>query len=393
MIAGALSCDPAVLIADEPTTALDVTVQAQIIDLLRDLRRQHGLSIVFISHDLGLVANFCDRVVVMERGRIVETAGVAEIIAQPRHPYTVKLLRSQPTMVEPGSYFPVNGQTDAPPPAREVAGDAAAYLEIENLGINFAQRRSLGDFLTRKPATDLAAVDGVSLTLRRGVALGLVGESGSGKSTLARAVVGLIAPTRGGIRLDGKGLQDMNEADQATWRRRVQMIFQDPLSSLNPKMTVAATLAEPLRVHGICPPDQVTDRVRGLMTEVGLDVDLAGRRPHQLSGGQCQRVGIARALAVQPQLLLADEPTSALDVTIQAQILNLLMRLRQSRGLTLIFISHDLTVVRHLCQTIAVMEHGRLVETGSVHDIFHKPREPYTRRLLAAIPSATPKTL
>ena len=158
-------------------------------------------------------------------------------------------------------------------------------------------------------------------------------------------------------------------------------------------MTVAATLAEPLRVHGICPPDQVTDRVRGLMTEVGLDVDLAGRRPHQLSGGQCQRVGIARALAVQPQLLLADEPTSALDVTIQAQILNLLMRLRQSRGLTLIFISHDLTVVRHLCQTIAVMEHGRLVETGSVHDIFHKPREPYTRRLLAAIPSATPKTL
>lgn len=178
-----------------------------------------------------------------------------------------------------------------------------------------------------------------------------------------------------------------------TWRQRVQMIFQDPLSSLNPKMTVSDTLAEPLRVHGICPPAQVSDAVRGLMTEVGLGVELARRRPHQLSGGQCQRVGIARALAVKPELLLADEPTSALDVTIQAQILNLLMLLRQSRGLTMIFISHDLTVVRHLCQTIAVMEHGRLVEMGSVHDIFDTPREPYTRRLLAAIPGTTTASL
>ena len=386
MIAGALSCEPAVLIADEPTTALDVTVQAQIIDLLQALRRQRGLSIIFISHDLGLVAEFCDRVVVMERGRIVEQAPMRQVIERPSHPYTINLLRSQPAMVEPGTYFPVNGQPVTRAPSRSLPEDAPDLLEVAGLGVAFAQNRSLAEVLIRKPAQHLLAVDGVSLTLRRGETLGLVGESGSGKSTLARSVVGLVAPTRGEIRLEGQSLGEIAAGDRTAWRRRVQMIFQDPLSSLNPKMTVAATLAEPLLVHRIASPAEVSEKVRSLMAEVGLEEALAARRPHQLSGGQCQRVGIARALAVEPELLLADEPTSALDVTIQAQILNLLMHLRESRGLTMIFISHDLTVVRHLCQTIAVMKQGQLVETGSTAEIFERPQHAYTQALLAAIP-------
>ncbi|GAB5471093.1 MAG: ABC transporter ATP-binding protein [Rhodospirillales bacterium] len=387
MIAAALSCDPGLLIADEPTTALDVTVQAQIIELLRDLQRRRGLSIVFISHDLGLVADFCDRVVVMERGRIVETAPVAEIVARPRHPYTVKLLSSQPGLIAPGRYFPLEGQDAEPDPPPEEAPPGPPCLEVAALGVSFAQKRNLADLLLRKPATRFAAVDGVDLTLRRGEAFGLVGESGSGKSTLARSVVGLVDPSGGEIRLDGEALHAKSKEETLAWRRKVQMIFQDPLSSLNPKMSVAETLSEPLRVHALCPAGEIPARVASLMHEVGLDAELAERKPHQLSGGQCQRVGIARALAMEPELLLADEPTSALDVTIQAQILNLLMHLRHSRGLTMLFISHDLAVVRHLCQTIAVMKQGKVVETGSVADIFERPRHDYTRRLLSAVPA------
>ncbi len=387
MIAGALSCDPAVLVADEPTTALDVTVQAQILDLLRDLRRQRGLSIIFISHDLGLVAEFCDRVVVMERGRIVEAGAVKEIIAQPKHPYTVNLLRSQPGMIEAGTYFPLGARTGKPQLLQPSESELADCLQIDRLGVAFRQKRRLSEMVQRKPPRALAAVEEVSLTLRRGEALGLVGESGSGKSTLARSVVGLVTPTSGEIRIDGKLLGKMSQADRALWHRKVQMIFQDPLSSLNPKMSVAAALAEPLAVHRLCPSAEINRRVAALMHEVGLDEELAERRPHQLSGGQCQRVGIARALAVEPELLLADEPTSALDVTIQAQILNLLMHLRESRGLTMLFISHDLAVVRHLCQRVAVMRHGQLIESGSVEELFERPRHDYTRQLLAAIPS------
>ncbi len=386
MIAAALSCDPAILIADEPTTALDVTVQAQIIALLRELQRSRGLSIVFISHDLGLVADFCDRVVVMERGRIVEAAEVETIVKRPAHPYTRKLLGSQPGLIPPGHYFPLEGgerREGAVPPSEP----GAACLEVEDLSVQFPGKRSFAAWLQRKPVEAFAAVEGVSLTLRRGEALGLVGESGSGKSTLARSVVGLVMPSGGSIRLDGHLLHSDKGRQGQDWRRKVQMIFQDPLTSLNPKMSVAATLAEPLRVHGLCPPGEIPERVLSLLHEVGMDADLAGRKPHQLSGGQCQRVGIARALAMQPELLLADEPTSALDVTIQAQILNLLLHLRQSRGLTMLFISHDLAVVRHLCQRIAVMKRGRLVEKGSVEEIFERPRHDYTRRLLSAVPA------
>ncbi|MEQ8695403.1 MAG: ABC transporter ATP-binding protein [Bauldia litoralis] len=386
MIAGALSCNPAILIADEPTTALDVTVQAQIIELLRTLGRQRGLSIIFISHDLGLVADFCQRMVVMERGRIVEAGAVDEVIARPQHPYTIRLLHSQPGLTAPGRYFDLDGETKSQIETQPAPQGDTTYLAIDRLAVAFSRKRSLGEILTRKPVRDLAAVDGVSLNLTRGEALGLVGESGSGKSTLARSVVGLVTPKSGEIQLNGKSLGKPGERQRGPWHRQIQMIFQDPVSSLNPKMTVGETLAEPLAVHRLCPPADVKDRVLGLMTEVGLEHDLLNRKPHQLSGGQCQRVGIARALSVEPEFLIADEPTSALDVTIQAQIINLLMRLRESRGLTMLFISHDLTVVRHLCQRIAVMQHGRLVETGSAEEIFDNPRQDYTRKLLAAIP-------
>ncbi len=385
MIAAALSCDPAILIADEPTTALDVTVQAQIIGLLRDLQRSRGLAIVFISHDLGLVADFCERVVVMERGRIVEAGPVQQVIGRPQHAYTKKLLGSQPGLIPPGQYFPLEGQEERAGKPVPVAEPGASILEVSELAVRFPGRRGFADFLLRKPAEAFVAVRDVSLSLRRGEALGLVGESGSGKSTLARSVVGLVSPSGGEIRLEGRPFDPQARGGQ-DWRRKVQMIFQDPLTSLNPKMSVAQTLAEPLRVHGLCPREEIPARIDRLLHEVGMDGELAGRRPHQLSGGQCQRVGIARALAMEPELLLADEPTSALDVTIQAQILNLLLHLRQSRGLTMLFISHDLAVVRHLCQRIAVMQRGELVETGSVEEIFERPRHDYTRRLLSAVP-------
>ncbi|MCP4386457.1 MAG: ABC transporter ATP-binding protein, partial [Hyphomicrobiales bacterium] len=252
MIAGALSCDPAILIADEPTTALDVTVQAQIVELLRDLRRQRGLSIIFISHDLGLVADFCDHMVVMEKGRIVEAGAVNEVMVRPRHPYTVKLMRSQPGLTPPGTYFPIDGQEATPPPPSRPAQLREAFLEIDSLAVNFAQKRSIGEVLLRKPVRTLAAVDGVSLSIDRGEAMGLVGESGSGKSTLARSVVGLAAPDAGMIQLAGTPLAAPGSRGNGKWHRRVQMVFQDPVSSLNPKMTVAATLAEPLRVHRLC---------------------------------------------------------------------------------------------------------------------------------------------
>ncbi len=327
--------------------------------------------------------------VVMEKGRIVEAGAVNEVMVRPRHPYTVKLMRSQPGLTPPGNYFPIDGQEATPPPPSRPAQLREAFLEIDSLAVNFAQKRSIGEVLLRKPVRTLAAVDGVSLSIDRGEAIGLVGESGSGKSTLARSVVGLAAPDAGMIQLAGKPLAAPGGRGNGKWHRRVQMVFQDPVSSLNPKMTVAATLAEPLRVHRLCTEAEIPERVLSLVREVGLPVDLMNRYPHQLSGGQCQRVGVARALAVEPELLIADEPTSALDVTIQAQIINLLMRLRDSRGLTLLFISHDLMVVRHLCQRIAVMQHGRLVEAGPADEIFDSPRQDYTRKLLAAIPKVT----
>jgi peptide/nickel transport system ATP-binding protein len=371
MIAAALACRPSLLLADEPTTALDVTVQAQILDLLKRVRRERALSIILVSHDLGVVAQMCDRVVVMKDGKVVESGSVSDIIERPRMDYTQRLIASQPLLM---------------PPALFAAQAREPILSLDNLSVHFPQSRGMAALLAGRARHVVRAVDGVSLSLARGETLGIVGESGSGKSTIARAVVGL-APTHGGrIVFAGSPVLALSGAERVRFRRAVQMVFQDPFTSLNPAFTVAQTLTEPLRQHRLCKPREIPARVADLMRKVELPVELLTRRSGQLSGGQRQRVGIARALALEPQLIIADEVTSALDVTIQAQILGLFKKLHEVMNLTLVLISHDLAVVRHLCERVAVMRHGRLVEYGPTADIFAAPREAYTRELLAAIP-------
>ncbi|MEA2780565.1 MAG: peptide/nickel transport system ATP-binding protein ddpF [Rhodospirillaceae bacterium] len=372
MIAGALACRPSLLIADEPTTALDVTVQGQILDLLQQLRRERGLSIILVSHDLGVIAQMCDRVVVMKDGQVVETGTVNEVIEQPREDYTRRLVASQPSLMPPASH-----------PARP---EAQPILRLNELRVEFPQSRGVIDWLRRHPPHVVKAVDGISLSIERGGALGIVGESGSGKSTIARAIVGLAPVFSGQILFEDGPVQNLGSDERQRFRRAVQMVFQDPFTSLNPSFTVAQTLTEPLWRHKICRNSDLPARVAELMQKVELSADLLTRRPSQLSGGQRQRVGIARALALEPKLIIADEVTSALDVTIQAQILGLFEKLRKSMNLTLVLISHDLAVVRHLCEHVAVMRHGRLVEFGATEQVFASPRDAYTRELLAAIP-------
>jgi peptide/nickel transport system ATP-binding protein len=364
MIAAALACSPGLLIADEPTTALDVTVQAQILGLIDQIRRERDLTLVLVSHDLGVIGAVCDRIIVMKDGRIVETGSTQEILTAPKADYTRNLIRSQPSLL----------------PARtEKAVEGPEILSISNLTVQFAAPRGLVDVITRKPAHVVRAVDDVSLSLRRGGSLGIVGESGSGKSTLARAIVGLVKAKSGTIRIETPD----GSQSQAS---RVQMAFQDPYLSLNPAFTIAETLSEPFLAHRLCAPSEVEQRVRHLMQTVELPPDLLRRKSGQLSGGQRQRVGIARALALSPEILIADEVTSALDVSIQAQILDLFRRLQSELGLTLILISHDLAVVRYLCQDVAVMQHGRLVEYGPSADVLRHPRTAYTQALLDAAP-------
>ena len=377
MIAAALACKPSLLLADEPTTALDVTVQAQILDLLKRLRRERGLSIVLVSHDLGVVAQMCDSVVVMKDGKVVESGPVADIIERPRMDYTQRLIASQPALMSPASFGTHAG---------------APILSLDNLSVHFPQSRGMGALLAGRARHVVRAVDGVSLSLARGETLGIVGESGSGKSTIARAIVGLAPTHSGGIAFAGESVAGLSGAGRVRFQRAVQMVFQDPFTSLNPAFTVAQTLAEPLRQHRLCKPAEIPARVADLMRKVELPVELLTRRSGQLSGGQRQRVGIARALALEPQLIIADEVTSALDVTIQAQILGLFRKLREVMNLSLVLISHDLAVVRHLCERVAVMRQGRLVEYGTTADIFAAPREAYTRELLAAIPRITQPT-
>ncbi len=372
MIAAALACQPSLLIADEPTTALDVTVQAQILDLLRQLRKKHGLSIVLVSHDLGVVAEMCDQVEDMKDGQVVEAGPVDQVIDDPQADYTKRLIASQPALMTPAK--------------RRARQDGPAILSLDDLRVEYRQPRRLTDWMRGRPPHVIKAVDGISLKISRGGALGIVGESGSGKSTIARAIVGLAPVFSGQIIFEGGSVQSRGAGERQKFRRAVQMVFQDPFTSLNPSYTVAQTLAEPLRHHKICPEPEIPARVAELMSRVELPPGLLSRRPGQLSGGQRQRVGIARALALEPKVIIADEVTSALDVTIQAQILGLFEKLRQSMNLTLILISHDLAVVRHLCEHVAVMREGRLVEAGTTEQIFAAPGESYTRDLLAAIP-------
>jgi oligopeptide transport system ATP-binding protein len=363
MIAMALANEPDLLIADEPTTALDVTIQAQILDLLAALQTRLGMAVVFITHDLGIVRRIAERVVVMNEGRVVEQGPTARIFSAPREPYTKMLLAAEPT----GSKAPV--------PA-----DRAVLLEGRGLRVTFAARRGL--FGKRPP--DFTAVDGITLQLRQGQTLGVVGESGSGKTTLGRALLRLL-PSDGEIRFAGEDIQGWSLNKMRALRKNLQLVFQDPYGSLSPRMTVGEIVTEGLLVHepGLSSKDR--DRRCGeVLEEVRLDGAARNRYPHEFSGGQRQRIAIARALILKPKVIVLDEPTSALDRSVQKQIIDLLRDLQTTHGLSYIFISHDLAVVRALADEVLVMKDGRCVEQGTTKAIFEAPREAYTRALLAA---------
>jgi peptide/nickel transport system ATP-binding protein len=365
MIAMALACEPDLLIADEPTTALDVTIQAQILDLLKSLQERHGMAVLLVTHDLAVVAEVCDRVLVMYDGEIVEAGRVADVFERPRHEYTKSLL----SLIPRGE----GGRESRVDPAVE------PLLEVRGLVTTFP-----GPGRSKEP---IRAVDGVDFEVRRGETLALVGESGSGKTTTGRSVLRLVEPTEGSVRFDGIDVRALGVEELRAFRRRAQIVFQDPYGSLNPRLTVGSMLDEVLKVHRLA-GDAAGRRARveSLLDRVGLEPGMASRFPHEFSGGQRQRLGIARALAVEPELIVLDEPVSALDVSIQAQIVRLLGELQEERGLAYLFISHDLSLVESISDRVAVMFEGRVVETGSTRQIYTSPRHPYTRALLASIP-------
>jgi ABC-type microcin C transport system duplicated ATPase subunit YejF len=373
MIAMALANEPKLLLADEPTTALDVTVQAQILDLLTRLRRELSMALVFVTHDLGVVAEVAQDVLVMQAGQIVETAPTAELFAAPAHPYTQRLLHARPTL-------------DGPPPPPLPPTDAEPLLRVRGLAKHFPISRGV---IVRRHVGAAKAVDGIDFEVMPGETFGIVGESGSGKTTTARLVARLLAPSAGEVSFRGRDVAALRGRELKALRRDLQMIFQDPYSSLNPRKTAGSIVAEPLAVHRV-EPDRARRRraAERLLETVGLNAGDCDRYPHEFSGGQRQRIGIARALALEPKLIVADEPVSALDVSIQAQVLELLRSLRERLGLTLVFISHDLAVVRHMCDRIAVMHEGRIVELAANEDLYRAPRDHYTRELLAAVPGA-----
>jgi peptide/nickel transport system ATP-binding protein len=436
MIAIALSCEPTLLIADEPTTALDVTTQAQILDLLRKLRADLRMSVLLITHNLGVVAGLTDRIAIMYAGRIVEAGPTAQVLQSPRHPYTIGLLRSIARLdrnrnaklvaiegAPPRLDRPLEGCPFTPrcayavercavddPPLAEVedkqatacwvnprmdiraateatrangrkSKDEKPFLEVDNLRVWFP----ISGLLGRRTGW-IRAVDGVSLEIKKGETLGLVGESGCGKTTVARTIVRIEDPVSGTVRLDGENLVGIHGRELRRQRRRFQMIFQNPYSSLNPRQTVSEIVAEPLVVHGIGNAASQRKEVGRLLELVGLDNVYARRYPREFSGGQRQRIGIARALATQPSLLVCDEPISALDVSIQAQVVNLLKRLQEELGLTYLFVAHDLAVVRHIADRVAVMYLGGIVEEASSDELYANPLHPYTISLISAVP-------
>ncbi|WP_332689348.1 ABC transporter ATP-binding protein [Bosea sp. (in: a-proteobacteria)] len=396
-IAIALLHGPKLIICDEPTTALDVSIQAEILVEMKELVAELGTALIWISHDLATVASIAQHVAVMRLGKIVEAGPVLDVLTKPKHPYTRALLDALPSRARPGEYLLRGEAPDAAPPPRlpsagaEPAGDEAApYFVLDGVSKRFETRtgalRALAERLgLARPATSVLAVDTVSLTVPRGEALGLVGESGSGKSTLGRMAAGIYAPSAGRVRLSGLPVMSAGETPRKL-TTRIQTIFQDPFASLDPRMRIGDSISEGPLAHGLVGKGEAETYVRDWLSAVGLDPAVAGRYPHQFSGGQRQRVAIARALAMQPDLVICDEPVASLDVSIQAQILNLLMRLRSELGLTLIFISHDLSVVRHLCDRVAVMYRGRIVEEGPAAEVYDRPQHDYTKRLLAAVP-------
>jgi peptide/nickel transport system ATP-binding protein len=391
MIAMALITRPALLIADEPTTALDVTTQAQILDLIKELQAETGMSVLLITHDLGVVANVADEVVVMYRGRVVEAGSREDIFRKAQHPYLQALMRAVPrfAMAEGERLTPireVKSATLATAHAPERLQPAGPILKAEHLTKCFTLRSGWFSGKTRQ----IRAVNKVDLELPAGKTLGLVGESGCGKTTVSKMIMRALEPDSGRVLFDdGTGPRDVHqlEGDALTaYRRSVQFIFQDPFSSLNPRMTVYELLTEPLRIHNIGTPDERYERVKQLLDMVGLDQRFLRRYPHSFSGGQRQRLGIARALALEPRVLLCDEPVSALDVSVQAQVLNLLKDLQSALGLSYLFVSHNLAVVDYIADSIAVMCRGYIVEEAPKSTLFRNPAHPYTQALLAAVP-------
>ncbi len=395
MIAMALACKPQLLIADEPTTALDVTVQAQILALISELQKEIGMAVLFITHDMGVVAQIADRVAVMRYGEIVESGTAQAIFAHPQHPYTQALLSAVPRLgalkdIEHPCFFrlidPDNGKV-IEPPSDKLPPPGEKILEVKNLVKTFPVRT---DFWGR-PTYVVRACDHVSFDLRAGETLSIVGESGCGKSTTGRAVLRLLDVDSGEVLHRGKSLLRMTRHELQEERRNLQMIFQDPYASLDPRQTVGYSIAEPMMIHNYCSKKEMYDRVAMLLKRVGLSPDMANRYPHEFSGGQRQRICIARALSLKPQIIVADECVAALDVSIRAQVVNLMMELQEEMGLSYIFISHDMGVVERISHRVAVMYLGQIVEMGSRRAVLGNPLHPYTQKLLSAVPIADPQ--
>jgi peptide/nickel transport system ATP-binding protein len=395
MIALALAAEPEILLCDEPTSALDVSVQKEVIDLLLQLKSEQNMSMLFISHDLPLVSEICDRIAVMRRGRVVELGTAKQVWQSPQHPYTQGLLACRPRLHgNPKRLLTVQDFIDEQDQAKTISAQqttvaakstpiaSETILQVSDLHVAFPIRGLRGMW-----TPPVVAVERVDFSLQRGHSLGIVGESGSGKTTVARCVARLLPPTGGRIEFAGEDLAHMHGAALRAKRKRFQMVFQDPYASLNPALTIERALTEPMAVHQIGENHaQRVERAAKLLTQVGLSADVLSRKPAQFSGGQRQRIAIARALSVEPEVLICDESVSALDVSVQAQILNLLADLREQLGLSLIFISHDLSVIRFLCDKVLVMQLGRQVEYGDAEQIYESPTSDYTKKLLAAIP-------
>jgi peptide/nickel transport system ATP-binding protein len=384
MIAMALACEPKLLIADEPTTALDVTIQRQILELLRKLKERHKMSMLFISHDLGVVGEVCDHVVVMRHGIVREQGAVAQIFASPQDSYTKALLACRPTLENTSARLMViddhiAGRTGGA--ARAAKRDAPVVLEVKALAKSFMLKEGL--FGKR----EFKAVKSVNFQLRKGYTLGVVGESGSGKTTMGLTLLRLHEPTGGEVLFDGKNLLKLSGAEWNKMRRRIQIVFQNPYASLNPRFTVGQTLLEPMQVHNIGANDaERTARAQDILRKVGLDAAAFGKYPHEFSGGQRQRIAIARCLTLNPEVLILDEAVSALDVSVQAQVLNLLKDLQDELGLAYVFISHDLAVVNFMADEVLVMKDGEVVEQADAQTILKSPQQDYTKRLLSAVP-------
>ena len=397
MIAMAISCNPSLLIADEPTTALDVTVQKTILQLIKELQLQMGLGVIFITHDLSMVSEIADSVIVMYQGEIVEQGIASEVLQNPKHPYTKALMACRPSLHPKGERLPVvsdflvpQNKNNEKPILLDTQSiglynstPAEIVLQVENLTMHFFEKKSW----FKKSVPTIKALDGINLTIKKGEIVGLVGESGCGKTTLVKAILQLIKPSSGKIILNGMNLPDLSKMAMRSIRKDLQIVFQDPYGSLNPRLTIGAAIEEPLKVHGIFKnQEQRKNRVLELLDKVKLQPEHFNRYPHEFSGGQRQRICIARALALNPSFLIFDESVSALDVSVQAQVLNLLNDLRLEFGFTAIFISHDLSVVRYISDRILVMEKGKIIEAGNSDDIWFSPQNEYTKKLISAIP-------